>query len=207
MQNTLGWALFLDLFMLESIGQSAPQLQEIRRKGELLGEAAFFFRLHHINTAVVAEGSTTLFLLLYDDYHQLCSTYVKDAAAVMETIIDLVNDAGKAGKSQGSAASAGSGITDQGALHAPVRCYMSACLLDMTSCTCTCRQPHASAQRNVAHLLRLSCGTSQWGSVYLTLAARVTTCRKNPVNLIRSCRCFRSAQGSCQDIGCCEAAQ
>lgn len=78
------------------------QVQETRGKGELLGEASFFFRLRHINTAVVAEGSTMLFVLSYDDYQQLSSAYVSDAAAVMDIIIDLVNDSGKAGKSQGS---------------------------------------------------------------------------------------------------------
>lgn len=90
------------------------QVQETRGKGELLGEASFFFRLRHINTAVVAEGSTMLFVLSYDDYQQLCSAYVNDAAAVMDIIIDLVNDSGKAGKSQGSASSAGTN-EDQGA--------------------------------------------------------------------------------------------
>ena len=83
------------------------QVQETRGKGDLLGEASFFFRLRHINTAVVAEGSTMLFVLSYDDYQQLSSAYVSDAAAVMDIIIDLVNDAGKAGKSQGSASSGG----------------------------------------------------------------------------------------------------
>jgi hypothetical protein len=91
-------------------------VQEVRRMGELVGEASFFFRLHHINTAVVAEGSTSLFVLLYDDYHQLSSAYVKDATAVMDTIIDLVSSAGKAGKSQGSAASGGSSGENLGAL-------------------------------------------------------------------------------------------
>jgi CRP-like cAMP-binding protein len=107
------------LFLLEfNEADDHTQVQEMRRRGELLGETSFFFRLHHINTAVAAEGSTTLFVLLYDDYHQLSSAYVKDAAAVMDTIIDLVSDSGKAGKSQGSAASGNSTNEDQGAPHA-----------------------------------------------------------------------------------------
>jgi hypothetical protein len=93
-------------------------VQETRGKGELLGEASFFFRLRHINTAVVAEGSAMLFMLTYDDYQQLSSAYVDDAAAVMDTIINLVNDSGKAGKSQGSASSGGTGNEATGASHA-----------------------------------------------------------------------------------------
>ena len=92
------------------------QVQETRGKGDLLGEASFFFRLRHINTAVVAEGSTMLFVLSYDDYQQLSSAYVSDAAAVMDIIIDLVNDSGKAGKSQGSANSGGNENEAQGTL-------------------------------------------------------------------------------------------
>jgi hypothetical protein len=80
-----------------------PQVAETRGKGELLGETAFFFRLRHINSAAVGEGSTMLFALSYDDYQQLGSAYVEDAAKVMDIIIDLVSDSGKAGKSQGSA--------------------------------------------------------------------------------------------------------
>jgi CRP-like cAMP-binding protein len=93
------------------------KVQETRGKGELLGEASFFFRLRHINTAVVAEGSTMLFVLSYDDYQQLSSAYVNDAAAVMDIIIELVNGAGKAGKSQGSASSGGSGNEALGMPH------------------------------------------------------------------------------------------
>ena len=89
-------------FRVAKLTLLCTQVQETRGKGELLGEASFFFRLRHINTAVVAEGSTMLFVLSYDDYQQLSSAYVTDAAAVMEIIIDLVNDSGKAGKSQGS---------------------------------------------------------------------------------------------------------
>jgi hypothetical protein len=84
------------------------QVTENRSKGDLLGETAFFFQLRHINTATVAEGSTMLFVLSYEDYQQLGSTYVDDAAQVMELIIDLTNDTGKAGKSQGSGTSSGS---------------------------------------------------------------------------------------------------
>lgn len=97
-------------------------MQETRGKGELLGEASFFFRLRHINTAVVAEGSTMLFVLSYDDYQQLSSAYVTDAAAVMEIIIDLVNDSGKAGKSQGS--SGGSSANEAQGTHLAL-CFFS----------------------------------------------------------------------------------
>jgi hypothetical protein len=75
---------------------------ETRGKGQVLGDVAFFFRLRHLHTAVVADSSSTLFTLAHDDYEQLCATYVDDAAKAMEAMISVVDDSGKAGKSQGS---------------------------------------------------------------------------------------------------------
>lgn len=77
-------------------------MAETRGKGQVLGDIAFFFRLRHLYTAVVADTSSTLFTLARDDYEQLCASYVDDADKAMEAMISVVDDSGKAGKSQGS---------------------------------------------------------------------------------------------------------
>jgi hypothetical protein len=68
----------------------------------MLGDVAFFFRLRHLYTAVVADTSSTLFMLTRDDYEQLCASYVDDAEKAMEAMISAVEGNGKAGKSQSS---------------------------------------------------------------------------------------------------------
>lgn len=82
-------------------------MQETRARGQTLAEVSFFFRLRHLNTCVVSDGSATLLVLSHDDYQQLCATYVEDASKAIDVIITLVQDGGKAGKSQGSRGSSG----------------------------------------------------------------------------------------------------
>jgi hypothetical protein len=185
------------------------QVQETRGKGDLLGEASFFFRLRHINTAVVAEGSTMLFVLSYDDYQQLSSAYVNDAAAVMDIIIDQVNDSGRAGKSQGSASSGGSGNTDPG-MHPTSSLH--AFHMPETSTSYTYR---LAQSRSWTSSLRLV-------SLYVCLILKECLCYQaanvcpailhafEVIHLLLSYLCVayrevRIEQGSFQDHGCSEA--
>jgi hypothetical protein len=83
------------------------QVVEVRARGSTLAEVSFFFHLRHLYTAVLSDESGTLLVLTYEDYQQLCATYVDDASKAIDVVIGMVQDGGKAGKSQGSRGSAG----------------------------------------------------------------------------------------------------
>jgi ankyrin repeat protein len=80
----------------------------VKSKGELIADLAFVFRLRHLYSACVGKASSTLFILSVDAYHHVCSTYVDDAAKVVETTIHAVELSGAQGKSQTSGTSAAS---------------------------------------------------------------------------------------------------
>jgi hypothetical protein len=97
------------------------QTVAVKRKGDMVGEIAFFFRLRHITAASIGKAQATLFALSHDDYHQLSATYIDDATKLIESLTRTVEAQGPAGKSQASSGSKAMSATSDMSMHDAAR--------------------------------------------------------------------------------------
>lgn len=90
----------VNLTVREQSGQDT--IVAVKRKGDTVGEIAFFFRLRHLTAASLGKAQATLYALSLDDYQQLSATYADDDNKLIEGLTRTVEATGPAGKSQTS---------------------------------------------------------------------------------------------------------